>query len=64
MSNENSISKTITYKSFEIYFSDLNADAQKRLLEFVGEEDPSDMNWDLDICPIAEFDIEVEEVKR
>ena len=40
---------------FEIYFSDLNEDAQKRLLEFVGEEEPEDMNWDADICPIAIF---------
>ena len=38
---------------FEIYFSDLNEDAQKRLLEAVGETDPKEMNWDIDMCPIA-----------
>ena len=47
-----------TYKTFEIYFSDLNKDAQERLLKFVGVSDPSEMNWDMDICPIAMYDIE------
>ena len=48
-------------KSFEIYFSDLNDDAQKRLLEAVNVKEPADMNWDMDILPIAIFDIEEEE---
>ena len=38
---------------FEIFFSDLNEDAQKRLLEAVDVKDPAEMNWDLDICPIG-----------
>lgn len=40
---------------FEIYFSDLNEDAQKRLLEFVGAKSASEMNWDMDILPIATY---------
>ena len=44
--------------SFEIYFNDLNEDAQKRLLDFVGAESAKDMNWDMDILPIAIFDVE------
>ena len=47
-------------KTFEIYFSDLNEDAQKRLLEAVGAETAADMNWDTDICPIAMYDFETE----
>lgn len=47
-------------KTFEIYFSDLNEDAQKRLLEAVGVETAADMNWDIDICPIAMYDFETE----
>ena len=50
-------------KTFEIYFSDLNEDAQKRLLEAVGAKDASDMNWDIDMCPIAMYDFEKEGVK-
>lgn len=45
-------------KTFEIYFSDLNKDAQSRLLKAVGAESASDMNWDMDICPIAMYDFE------
>lgn len=45
-------------KTFEIYFSDLNEDAQKRLLDFVNAKSASDMNWDMDIIPIATFDTE------
>lgn len=47
-------------KTFEIYFSDLNEDAQKRLLEAVGVDTASDMNWDIDMCPIAMYDFETE----
>lgn len=46
--------------TFEIYFSDLNEDAQKRLLEAVGAETALDMNWDIDMCPIAMCDFETE----
>ncbi len=49
-------------KTFTIYFHDLNEEAQKELLEFVGEADPSEMNWSnnkyADIFPIAFYDIE------
>ncbi len=45
-------------KSFEIYFNDLNEEAQKALLELVGVTDPSEMNWDLDIVPLAIVDFE------
>lgn len=53
---------------FEIFFSDLNEDAQKRLLEAVGAKDPAEMKWDLDICPIGlyplpEYDVELENYK-
>ena len=48
-------------KSFDIYFSDLNEEAQKELPELVGATDPSDMNWDIDMCPIAIYETEVEE---
>lgn len=47
------------YKSMEIYFSDLNEDAKKRLLDFVGAETASDMNWDIDMAPIAIYDVAV-----
>ena len=42
----------------EIYFSDLNENAQKRLMEEVGITDPKEMNWDVDIIPIAIVDFE------
>lgn len=48
-------------QTFEIYFSDLNEDAQKRLLEAVGAKSASDMNWDIDMCPIAIYDFETED---
>ena len=41
---------------FEIYFSDLNEKAQKRLLDFVGISSASEANWDMDIIPIAIFE--------
>ena len=41
---------------FEIYFSDLNEKAQKRLLDFVGISSPSEANWDMDILPIAIYE--------
>lgn len=45
-------------ESFEIYFSDLNEDAQKRLLEAVHAKTAADMNWDMDIIPIAVYEFE------
>lgn len=49
--------------SFNIYFSDLNEDAKKRLLDFCELSDPKEANWDLDIIPIAVFDYEKENEK-
>lgn len=49
--------KTIT---FNIYFSDLNEKAQKELLDAVGAKDAAEMNWDLDIIPLATFDFQAE----
>ena len=43
------------YEEFNLYFSDLNHDAQARLLAAVGEKDPKEMNWDMDIFPIAVY---------
>ena len=45
-------------KTFYIYFSDLSEKAQKELLDMVGASSPSEMNWDLDILPIATYDFE------
>ena len=45
-------------KTFNIYFSDLNEDAQKRLMKEIGIEDPSEMNWDIDMCPLCIYDFE------
>lgn len=47
-------------KMFCLYFSDLNEDAQSRLLKTVGSEDPKDENWDLDILPLAVLHFEEE----
>lgn len=44
---------------FEIYFSDLNKEAQKELLKAVGVTDPTEMNWD--VFPIAEYPLFDEE---
>lgn len=44
--------------TFEIYFSDLNEKTQNELLEFVGASDPAEMNWDLDVIPIAIYETE------
>lgn len=43
------------YHEFNIYFSDLNEDAQKRLLNAVGAETASDMNWDMDVVPVTTY---------
>lgn len=44
-----------TMEDFPIYFSDLNEEAQKRLLNFIGADEAKDMNWDVDICPLAYY---------
>lgn len=43
---------------FKIYFSDLNPEAQKRLLEAVGVKEPKGMNWDIDMAPLAIYETE------
>ena len=44
-------------EDFPIYFSDLTESAQRELLEAVGINDPKEMNWDMDILPIAYYPI-------
>ena len=44
---------------FEIYFEDLNEDAQQRLLEELSISDPSEMNWD--VFPICVYSTELDE---
>ena len=51
----NSANKSLT-ESFEIYFSDLNDEAQQNLLDYMGVENASDMNWDIDMAPIAIYE--------
>ena len=38
-------------EGFEIYYSDLNDESQRELLEFFGIKDPKEMNWD--VVPLA-----------
>lgn len=46
-------------ESFEIFFSDLSPEAQKRYLNFQGVSDPDDLN--ADIIPLAIIDKAEEE---
>lgn len=39
--------------NLEIFFSDLNPDAQQRLLAFYGYADSKEGNFDLDIMPLC-----------
>lgn len=41
---------------FELYFGDLTPAAQRRLLEAANVSSPKEMNWDMDIIPIAVFE--------
>lgn len=43
---------------FDIYFSDLNERTQKRLLAELGATSSKEMNWDMDILPLATIMIE------
>lgn len=45
---------------FNIYFSDLDEDAQERLLKAVGIDDPKEMNWDMDVVPLAMYPLPVD----
>lgn len=42
--------------SFEIYFSDLNEKAQRELMELVHIKHPNEMNWDIDMSPLAIYE--------
>ncbi len=42
---------------FNIYFSDLNEEAQQRLMEAIGIQDPREMNLDIDMLPLAVYPI-------
>lgn len=42
-------------KAFEIYFSDLNDDAKKRLLDAVKVKDISDTNFNANVYPVATY---------
>ena len=44
--------------TFNIFFSDLVDEAQERLMAIVGITDPKEMNWDMDITPIATIYVE------
>ena len=41
---------------FDIYFSDLNEDAQRRFLDYIGLTDPKEGNYDIDVSPITIID--------
>ena len=43
-------------KAVEIYFYDLNENAQKRLLEAAHAKTPADMNWNLSSIAVCEFE--------
>lgn len=45
-------------KTVKIFFSDLIPEKQKELLDACKVKDPKEMNWDMDILPIAFFDCE------
>lgn len=45
-------------KTIEIYFNDLIDTKKKELLEAVGVDDPKEMNWDHNWCPLAIIDFE------
>jgi hypothetical protein len=37
---------------FDVYFSDLNKDAQKRLMKALNIKSPGERNWDRDWLPL------------
>lgn len=60
VSQENMGEKVYNYMTcdlFEIYFSDLNRDAQQSLLETAGIKSPEEANWDC--YPIAQIAVEI-----
>lgn len=49
-------------RSFEIYFDDLNQDAQRSCLEFEGVDDPSELNTEYSpLCILERSDDEVDD---
>lgn len=52
------MAKTI---SVNIYFNDLNDKAKAELLDAVRAKDAKEMNWDIDIFPLATLDFELED---
>jgi len=38
---------------FEIYFTDLTEEAQKRIMDAYHIKSPAELNWDRDFVPIA-----------
>ena len=51
-------------KKVEIFFSDLNEKGQKKILDACGYSDPSEGNYDIDMCPltILEFEEDSDEI--
>ena len=48
-------------EDFNIYFSDLKEESQRRLMEAVGITDPREMNRDIDMLPLATYPIPINE---
>lgn len=53
------MTKTI---SVDIYFNDLSNKAKAELLDAVRAKDAKEMNWDIDIVPLATLDFELEDL--
>ena len=51
-------------EDFNIYFSDLKEESQRRLMEAVGITDPREMNWDIDMLPLATYPIPINEEEQ
>ena len=47
--------------SIDIFFNDLNDKAKAELLDAVRAKDAKEMNWDIDILPLATLDFEMED---
>lgn len=43
----------MNYREVDLYFNNLNERGKKKALEAAGVNDPKEMNWDIDIFPIA-----------
>lgn len=44
--------------TFVLYFSDLTSEAQSRIMDAAGINDPAEANWDMDVFPITMIDFE------